>query len=257
MRALVFAAGRGERMRPLTLRTPKPLLEAGGKPLIVGHLEKLAALGVREVVINTSWLAERFVPALGDGAHWGLRLHFVDEGPEPLETGGGMLNALPLLGEAPFLAIAGDVWTDFDFSALPREPGGLAHLLMVPNPEHHGGGDFVLGEDGRLRLAAATAATSSNTTTSANAAAASECVPEILTFSGIGLYRRDFLDGWRDAVGHAAGADETPPCFKLRPLFEAAIGRGALTGQRHDGGWTDVGSPERLAALDRSLRGGD
>ena len=251
MRALVFAAGRGERMRPLTEHTPKPLLEVGGKPLIVWHLEKLAALGVREIIINTSWLAERFAPVLGDGSAWGLRLHYLHEGPEPLETGGGMLNALPLLGDAPFLAIAGDVWTDFEFSALPHEPAGLAHLLMVPNPEHHDGGDFVLGDDGRLRCAGASSA---SVAAQANAVAAA---PRALTFSGIGLYRHAFLDGWREAVGAASGADQTPPRFKLRPLFEAAIARGALTGQRHDGGWTDVGTPERLAALDRSLRGDD
>ena len=232
--ALVFAAGKGERMRPLTETTPKPLLVAGGKPLIVWHLEKLAALGVREVVINTSWLADRFAPSLGDGTAWGLRLHYAFEGPEPLETGGGMLNALPLLGEAPFLAIAADVWTDVDFAALPREPEGLAHLVMVPNPEHHGRGDFALDDDGRLHLATAGA--------------------EALTFSGIGLYRRTFLEGWRAIVGNAPGADESPPRFKLRPLFDAAIAHGAITGQRHDGGWTDVGTPERLAALDAALR---
>jgi MurNAc alpha-1-phosphate uridylyltransferase len=232
--ALVFAAGKGERMRPLTETTPKPLLVAGGKPLIAWHLEKLAALGVREVVINTSWLADCFAPALGDGAAWGLRLHYVHEGPEPLETGGGMLNALPLLGSAPFLAIAADVWTDFDFRALPSEPEGHAHLVMVANPEHHGRGDFALRDDGRLQLA----------TTGA----------EALTFSGIGLYRREFLDGWRGIVGDAPGANETPPRFKLRPLFDAAIARGAITGQRHDGRWTDVGTPERLAALDAALR---
>ncbi|MCZ8167008.1 N-acetylmuramate alpha-1-phosphate uridylyltransferase MurU [Silanimonas sp.] len=231
--ALVFAAGKGERMRPLTEHTPKPLLIAGGKPLIAWHLEKLAALGVREVVINTSWLADCFAPALGDGSAWGLRLHYVYEGAEPLETGGGMLNALPLLGEPPFLAIAADVWTDFDFATLPREPAGLAHLLMVANPEHHGRGDFALSDDGRLQLATAGA--------------------EALTFSGIGLYRREFLDGWRGTVGDAPGANETPPRFKLRPLFDAAIARGAITGQRHDGRWTDVGTPERLAALDAQL----
>jgi len=232
--ALVFAAGKGERMRPLTETTPKPLLVAGGKPLIAWHLEKLAALGVREVVINTSWLADCFAPALGDGAAWGLHLHYLYEGPEPLETGGGMHNALPWLGETPFLAIAADVWTDVDVATLPREPAGLAHLVMVANPEHHSRGDFALRDDGRLQLA----------TTSA----------EALTFSGIGLYRRGFLDGWRGIVGDAPGANETPPRFKLRPLFDAAIARGAITGQRHDGRWTDVGTPERLAALDAALR---
>lgn len=234
--ALVFAAGKGERMRPLTETTPKPLLVAGGKPLIAWHLEKLAALGVREVVINTSWLADRFAPSLGDGTAWGLRLHYAFEGLEPLETGGGMLNALPLLGDAPFLAIAADVWTDVDFAALPQVPAGLAHLVMVPNPEHHDRGDFALGNDGRLHLATAGA--------------------EALTFSGIGLYRRAFLEGWRAIVGNAPGAEETPPRFKLRPLFDAAIAQGAITGQRHDGRWTDVGTPDRLAALDAALRRG-
>lgn len=248
--ALVFAAGKGERMRPLTGHTPKPLLEAGGKPLIAWHLEKLAALGVREVVINTSWLADRFATALGDGAAWGLRLHYVYEGPEPLETGGGMLNALPLLGDAPFLAIAADVWTDFDFHALPSEPQRLAHLVMVANPEHHGRGDFALGEDGRLQHVQATDAAGS-----ALPPRGARLAPT-LTFSGIGLYRREFLDGWRGGVGTAPGADETPPRFKLRPLFDAAIARRAITGQRHAGRWTDVGTPERLAALDASLRGG-
>ena len=248
MRALVFAAGKGERMRPLTETTPKPLLVAGGKPLIAWHLEKLAALGVRDVVINTSWLADRFAPALGDGSAWGLQSHYVYEGPEPLETGGGMLNALPLLGDAPFLAIAADVWTDLDFAALPREPEGLAHLVMVANPEHHGSGDFALGDDGRLRLANA-----ANDPSGIDRTADPLANVRALTFSGIGVYRREFLDGWRDVVGDAPGADETPPRFKLRPLFEAAIARGQLGGQRHDGRWTDVGTPERLAQLDAQL----
>src|SRR5699024_4424193 len=140
MRALVFAAGLGKRMRPLTAHTPKPLLVAGGKPLVAWHLEKLAALGVREVVINTSWLAGRFPEVLGDGSRWGLRLHFAYEGTTPLETGGGMLHALELLagdGDAPFLAVNGDIWTDHDFARLPREPDGLAHLVLVDNPAHH------------------------------------------------------------------------------------------------------------------------
>lgn len=249
--ALVFAAGKGERMRPLTETTPKPLLVAGGKPLIVWHLEKLAALGVHEVVINTSWLADRFAPALGDGAAWGLRLHYVYEGPEPLETGGGMLNALPLLGDTPFLAIAADVWTDVEFAALPREPAGLAHLVMVANPEHHGHGDFALGDDGRLCLAVPSADTTGTDTLPPLARRSGDIA---LTFSGIGLYRREFLDGWRTHVEGAPGADDIPPRFKLRPLFDAAIARGAITGQRHDGRWTDVGTPERLARLDEALR---
>ena len=134
MKALIFAAGLGERMRPLTDHTPKPLIEAGGKPLIVWHLEKLAAMGVQDVVINTSWLADRFPVVLGDGAPWGLRIQYLSEGDTPLETGGGMLNALALLGEAPFLLVNGDIWTDFDFNRLPREPQGLAEPAVETAP---------------------------------------------------------------------------------------------------------------------------
>ena len=223
--ALVFAAGRGERMRPLTAHTPKPLLMAGGKPLIVWHLQKLAALGVREVAINTSWLAERFAPALGDGSAWGLRLHYVYEGPEPLETGGGMLNALPLLGDAPFLAIAADVWTDLDFVALPREPAGLAHLVMVANPEHHGRGDFVLGGDGRLALTAGHTEPASTGIAPGHA----------LTFSGIGVYHPALF---ADTPAHAPA--------KLAPLLRAAMARGQVSGECWDGQWLDVGTPARL-----------
>lgn len=240
LRALVFAAGKGERMRPLTDTLPKPLLPVGGKPLIVWHLEKLAALGVREVVINTSWLADRFAPALGDGAAWGLRLHYVYEGPEPLETGGGMLNALPWLGSEPFLAIAGDVFTDFDFARLPREPRGLAHLVMVENPPHHPQGDFRLDHEGRLHPR--------------TAGDAGEDPGTALTFAGIGLYRPALLAHWREAVGNAPGADGHPPRFKLRPLLDAAMTAGQLHGERHAGHWTDVGTPERLAALDAGIR---
>jgi hypothetical protein len=131
MKALIFAAGLGERMRPLTEHTPKPLLHAGGKPLIVWHLEKLAGCGIRDVVINTSWLAGQFPADLGDGARWNLRIRYSHEGPTPLETGGGMLHALPLLGEDPFVLVNGDIWTDYDFARLPREPAGFAHLVMV------------------------------------------------------------------------------------------------------------------------------
>lgn len=233
MRALILAAGKGERMRPLTEATPKPLLQAGGKPLIVWHLEKLAALGVREVVINTAWLADAFPAALGDGARWGLRLHYSHEGAEPLETGGGMLHALPLLGEAPFLAINGDIWCDFDFARLPREPAGLAHLLLVANPAHHPRGDFALADDGRLSDEGETR----------------------LTFAGIGIYRPQLFAGWRAVIGEAPGATETPPRFRLAPLLRAAMARGLVTGEHHRGRWTDVGTPARLAELDARLSG--
>ena len=148
-KAMIFAAGRGERMRPLTDTTPKPLLRVGGKRLIEYHLERLAAARVREVVINTSHLAAQFADALGDGARWGLRIHYAYEGPEPLETGGGMFNALPLFGPAPFIAVNGDIFSDFDFATLPSDPAGLAHLVVVANPPQHAHGDFVL-RDGLL-----------------------------------------------------------------------------------------------------------
>jgi MurNAc alpha-1-phosphate uridylyltransferase len=231
MKALIFAAGRGERMRPLSDATPKPLLLAGGKPLIVWHIEKLAALGVRDIVVNTSWLADRFEPALGDGARWGIRLHYSYEGPEPLETGGGMLQALEWLGVAPFLAVNGDIWTDFDFGKLPDEPDGLAHLLLVNNPPQHPRGDFALAGDGRVH---------------------SDGEPR-LTFAGIGLYRPDILDNWRAIVGDTPGVDNLPPRFKLAPLLRAAMARGQIGGERHAGVWTDVGTPERLAQLNASL----
>lgn len=230
--ALIFAAGLGERMRPLTNHTPKPLLSAGGKPLIQWHLEKLAAIGVRYVVINTSHLAEQFPETLGDGSRWGLRIRYAYEGTTPLETGGGMLNALDLLGPEPFLVISGDVWTDADFGALPAEPAGVAHLLMVDNPVHHPAGDFALDAQGVLHD--------------------TDALPR-LTYSGIGVFRRELLDGWHEVV-HDAGAQETPPRFKLRPLLERAMSRNQLHGSHHRGAWTDVGTPQRLAELDQRLR---
>jgi MurNAc alpha-1-phosphate uridylyltransferase len=232
MRALVFAAGKGERMRPLTETTPKPLLAAGGKPLIVWHLEKLATLGVQDVVINTSWLADRFQPALGDGSRWGLRLHYSFEGPQPLETGGGMQHALPLLGPYPFIAVNGDIWCDYDFAKLPEQPTGLAHLVMVGNPEQHPRGDFCLDDQGLLHEAGETK----------------------LTYSGIGIYRPEILDGWPKIIGDSAGSKANPPQFKLAPLLFAALRGGKATGEFHDGLWTDVGTPERLAQLNQLLK---
>ena len=232
MRALIFAAGKGERMRPLTESTPKPLLAVGGKPLIEWHLEKLAAAGIAEVVINIAWLADRFEPALGDGSRWGLRLHYSYEGAEPLETGGGMLQALRWLGDEPFLAVNGDIWCDHDFASLPKQPPGLVHLVMVDNPVQHPGGDFALDDQGRLHSEGESR----------------------LTFAGIGVYRRELLDGWRGIVGDAPGANETPPRFKLAPLLRAAMRSGRATGEHHRGRWTDVGTPERLTQLDLQLR---
>lgn len=235
MKALVFAAGKGERMRPLTETTPKPLLPAGGKPLMAWHLEKLAAIGVTDVVVNTAWLADRFEPTLGDGARWGLRITYAYEGGTPLETGGGMWNALPLLGGAhgtdeAFLLVNGDVWSDYDFARLPAEPAGLAHLVMVDRPTHAKQGDFALDDHGVLHAEG----------------------PHLLTYAGIGMYRPQLLDGWRDIVA-APAMVEGKPKFPLAPLLRARMHAGLVTGEHHRGRWTDVGTPERLAELDAAL----
>jgi MurNAc alpha-1-phosphate uridylyltransferase len=214
-RAMIFAAGRGERMRPLTDATPKPLLRARGKLLIEHHLEKFAAAGVREVVINTSHLAEQFPAALGDGARWGLNIQYSYEGPRPLETGGGIRHALPLLGPEPFIGVAADIVSDYDYAALPAEPQALAHLVMVPNPPFHPGGDFFL--DGR-RLN-------------------EDGSGERLTFSSIGVYRPELV------------ASETETYLKLLPIYQRAMRDGALSGERYDGFWMNIGSPEQLSEL--------
>jgi len=249
VKALILAAGLGERMRPLTEHTPKPLLVAGGKPLIVWHLQKLAACGVREVVVNTSWLAAQFPQVLGDGARWGLTLHYSYEGPVPLETGGGIHHALELLRDgadpnAPFIAVNGDIWTDHAFAGLPRDPHGDAHLVLVDNPPQHPHGDFVLGADGRLCDGGASPGDGHGDGRSR------------LTFSGIGVYRPSLFDRWREVIGAADGAERQPPRFKLAPLLRAAISAGRVSGEHHRGRWTDVGTPQRLAELDESLRAG-
>ena len=216
MKALIFSAGRGERMRPLTDATPKPLLRAGGKRLIEWHLENLCKAGVRDVVINTSHLAEQFFAALGDGSRWGVRITYSYEGPEPLETGGGMLHALPLLGIDPFIAVNGDICTDFDFSTLPQNPPGLAHLVLVDNPAHHPRGDFGL-QHGML------------------------FDEPRLTFAGIGVYRPALL------AAHAPGK------FGVVPILRAAMRDGKVSGEHFRGRWCDIGTPQRLAAIDAEL----
>jgi MurNAc alpha-1-phosphate uridylyltransferase len=237
MKALLFAAGRGERMRPLTDATPKPLLEAGGKRLVEWHLERLAASGVREVVINIAYLAERFPEVLGDGSRYDVRIEYSREGEVPLETGGGMLHALPLLGDAPFLAINADIFTDFDFATLPAEPRGVAELVLVDNPPQHPQGDFGIDADGKL-LARADAPDAKRA----------------LTFAGLGVYRSEILRDWQAIVGDAAGAREAPPRFSITPLLRAAIARGEVAWRQHRGVWTDIGTPQRLAELDARLR---
>ena len=239
MKALIFAAGLGERMRPLTDTTPKPLLQAGGKPLIVWHLEKLAALGVRDVIVNSSWLADQFPKRLGDGSQWGLRIAYSFEGDIPLETGGGMHHALPLLCDEPgqaFIAVNGDIWTDYDFARPPSEPLGAAHMVLTDNPVHNQQGDFALSDDGQVH----------DESVGKDAAR--------LTFAGVGVYRSSLFDHWRRIIGNAPGTERTPPRFKLVPLLREAMAGSQVSGAYHQGRWTDVGTPERLRQLDAELR---
>ncbi len=220
--ALVYAAGRGERMRPLTLATPKPLLSAGGKPLIAWHLERLAAAGIRDVVINTAHLAAAFAPALGDGTRYGVRIRYSHEGDEPLETGGGLVHALPLIGAAPFVVVNGDIFTDLDFSRLPAAPAGLAHVVLVPKPDERPAGEF----ERRIRPLAL---------------AAGGDPARDYTLAGIGVYRPALV------AGVAAGKSS------IVPRLLRAIDAGALSVELFSGEWRDIGTPERLAELEREL----
>jgi MurNAc alpha-1-phosphate uridylyltransferase len=215
---MILAAGRGERMRPLTDHTPKPLLQAGGKPLIVYQVERLAAAGLRDIVINHAHLGHRIEAALGDGSRWGIRIRYSPE-DKALETGGGIFKALPLLAPGPFLVVNGDVWTDLDFARLQLADGLLAHLVLVDNPPHNSEGDFAI-EDGRLSAAAC---------------------PRY-TYSGIGVYHPELF------------RDCSPGTFPLPPLLRAAMERRLVSGEHHAGCWLDVGTPERLRELDRTLQ---
>lgn len=238
MKALLFAAGRGERMRPLTDTTPKPLLAAGGRHLIEWHLDRLASAGVRDIVINIAHLASRFPDALGDGARYGVHIAYSREGRVPLETGGGMLHALPLLGRAPFLAVNADTFTDFDFTRLPAEPQGIAELVLVGNPPQHPHGDFGIDAAGKLLPFPD-----------------SPGATRALTFAGIGVYRPEFLNDWQSIIGDTDGARARPPRFSLTPLLRDGIARDAIGWQAYAGFWTDVGTPERLADLDARCNG--
>jgi len=232
--ALILAAGRGERMQPLTGHTPKPLLQAGGKRLIEWHLERLAAIGVSDVVINVSHLAEQFPAALGDGSRWNLRISYSLEGPQPLETGGGMLHALERLGDDAFIVANGDIWTDFEVAKLALGSADVAHLVMVDNPAHVPQGDFHLDPQGRI---------------------AAQGSPR-LTYAGLGVYRPGILAHWQEdlAVAGVNWEGDTPARFALVHVLRAAIRRGEVSGHHHRGIWTDVGTPQRLDELDRLLR---
>lgn len=230
MKAMILAAGRGQRMRPLTDHTPKPLLEAGGKPLIVWHIERLVAAGLRDIVINCAWLSGRLQAALGDGARFGARLQWSPEQPA-LETAGGIARALPLLGPAPFLVINGDIWCDWDFSLAPGRAAALAGasakawLLLVDNPAHHPEGDFRLDEHGRVMAP--------------QSASGSAC----LTFSGIGVYSPGLFNGVPANLPAA-----------LAPVLRTAMANNAIIGGHYSGVWMDIGTPERLQQLDMYLK---
>lgn len=218
MKAMILAAGRGERMRPLTDRLPKPLLEVRGKPLIVWHIERLASLGFREIIINIAHLGHMLPERLGDGSRWGVGISYSDEQEEgALESAGGIIKALPLLGDKPFLVVNGDVWCDYRFDDKFDLKGDLAHLVLVPNPDHNPEGDFVL-RSGRVEAHGMSR----------------------LTFSGIGYYDPRLFE----ALSYGRRA--------LAPILREAMGRGVVSGEWYEGVWQDIGTPGRLASLNGS-----
>ncbi|MGB5831424.1 MAG: nucleotidyltransferase family protein [Thiohalocapsa sp.] len=219
MKAMILAAGRGNRMRPLTDQVPKPLLRAGGKALIEYQIERVRSAGFYDLVINHAHLGEQVERTLGDGTNYGVQIQYSAEGQDrALETGGGIFKALPLLGSRPFLVTNGDVWCDFDYDGLSLEDGDLATLVLVDNPPHNPGGDFALSA-GRIAI-------------SGNAP---------LTFSGIGIYHPELFAGCK------------PGAFPLAPLLTTAMEAGRVGGLHYPGCWLDIGTPERLEALDRML----
>ena len=226
MKAMILAAGQGTRMRPLTLYKPKPLLEVGGKALIVWHIEKLKQMGVTEIVINSAWLADVLIGTLGDGSQFGVKILWTRE-DQGLETAGGIINALPLLGTEPFILVNGDVWTTFDFAPLSHLPleQGLAHLVFVTNPVQHPNGDFTL-LNGRAYTFE------------------QEQTGEALTYSGIAVIHPKMFDGLE--------AGKRP----LAPLLKQAMQNGKISAEKMQAAWVDVGTPERLSDLDLQIRQG-
>lgn len=219
MKAMILAAGRGERMRPLTDHTPKPLLEVGGKALIEYHLTALQQAGVREVIINHAWLGEQIESRLGNGERYGLQIQYSPEVPVALETAGGIIQALSHLGTEPFIVVNGDIWCDYPMQQLPQQLDGLAHLVMVDNPPHNPQGDFCL-IDGRLQAEG----------------------QDKLTYSGIGVYHPQLFAGLE------------PGIRPLAPILKAAMAKGLVSGEQYEGQWLDIGTPERLHQLDTELR---
>jgi MurNAc alpha-1-phosphate uridylyltransferase len=218
MKAMILAAGRGERMRPLTDDIPKPLLQIGHKSLIEYRLESLRDAGISDCVINLSYRAQQIREYLGDGKRWNLKIQYSHEGEQPLESAGGIIQALPLLGNEPFILLNADIWTDFNLSLLPVKQKSLAHLVMVDNPEHNPAGDFslhqgMLGNNGR----------------------------SMLTYSGIGIYHPLLFSGY------------APGKRPLKPILVNAIEQKQVSGEYYSGNWSDIGTPERLAQLNRSV----
>lgn len=223
MKAMILAAGRGSRMRPLSDVVPKPLLEVADKPLIEYHIERLAHHGFKEIVINIAHLGHLIPAALGDGSRWGVRIVYSDEQEEgALESAGGIVKALPLLGDAPFLVVNADVWTDYPFDGSFNLSGALAHLILVPNPEHHPHGDFVLEDDAMASVDGAIK----------------------WTFSGIGYYSPQLFA--HQPYGKAP----------LAPLLRQQMSAKTISAEVYDGVWIDVGTPQRLDTLNKNMQKG-
>lgn len=218
MRAMILAAGYGKRMQPLTNKTPKPLLTIANRSLIEYHIDRLVQAGFNEIVINLGYLGEQIAQKLGSGSRYHAQIHYSREGDVPLETGGGIYHALPLLGNQPFLVVNSDIWTDYPFENLVNKLSGLAHLVLVNNPEHHPQGDFALQQQYIY----------------ANG------LPRF-TFSGIGIYHPDLFK------------DCPNPPFPLLPLLLKAMQMNAVTGEHYQGEWIDIGTPERLQQLDAKV----
>lgn len=234
MKAMILAAGRGERMKPLTDFKPKPLLPIAGKAMIEYHLQALLVAGIKEVVINHAYLGEQIEQHLGDGSQWGVSIRYSRE-DRPLETGAGIKKALPLLGDSPFLLVNGDIWTDYDFSALRHwhnQPSSLMHAVLVPNPEHNPKGDFCIGEQSRLMQC---------DSSGQNNAGQNNDFVNSATYSGIARMQAALFDTFDEDF------------FPLKPVIDRAILAGQATAELHAGQWVDVGTPERLQHVEQTL----